>query len=30
MVRDVLIWPDPRLKAKAEPVAAVDTAVSLL
>jgi len=27
MVRDVLIWPDPRLKAKAQAVAAVDAAV---
>jgi len=27
MVHDVLIWPDPRLKAKAKPVSAVDAAV---
>jgi peptide deformylase len=27
MIHDVLIWPDPRLKAKSRPVAAVDTAV---
>ncbi|MEX5728398.1 peptide deformylase [Rhodovulum iodosum] len=24
MIRDILIWPDPRLKTKAEPVAAID------
>ena len=30
MVREVLIWPDPRLKAKAAPVAVVDAAVRKL
>jgi peptide deformylase len=30
MVRDVLIWPDPRLKAQSRPVTAVDAAVRKL
>lgn len=30
MVREILIWPDPRLKAQAKPVAAVDDAVRKL
>jgi len=30
MVRDILIWPDPRLKEKAKPVAAVDDALRKL
>ena len=30
MVRDVLVWPDPRLKAKSRPVAVVDAAVRKL
>ncbi len=30
MVRDILIWPDPRLKEKAKPVARVDRAIQSL